>query len=207
MWGEFTVEECERIQRQLGLKVTRDAVPPPDLPETRSKLLPPEVSQLHEKRRRRRRIRSGIGWLAAVYVLGVLGFIGFIYWQRHVANNLRRHIQEQAPTVAAIQGTAERWRQVELAVNPSLYPIEVLYQVAGLLPPDGLRLTAVEIQNGKVAIRGEASTAPAAFKFAEDIKAKPDLQMYTWLMPSPTLRPDGRAEFTIEGDPKIAKIN
>jgi len=63
------------------------------------------------------------------------------------------------------------------------------------------------MQNGKVAIRGEASTAPAAFKFAEDIKAKPDLQMYTWLMPSPTLRPDGRAEFTIEGNPKIAKIN
>ena len=207
LWGEFTLEDCERLQRQLGLKVTRDLVPPPDLPETRSKLLPPEISKLHEKRRRRRRIRTGIGWLAAVYVLGILGVIGFIYWQRHVADDLRHHIQEQAPTVAAIQETAERWKQVELAVNPSLYPVEVLFQVAGLLPPDGLRLTAVEIQNGKVAIRGEASTAPAAFKFAEDIKAKPDLQMFTWLMPSPTLRPDGRAEFTIEGDPKVAKIN
>jgi hypothetical protein len=207
LWGEFTVEESERLERYLGLKVTRDAVPPPSLPQIRSKLLPPEVFSLHEKRRRRRRIFSGIGWLAAIYVLGVLGLIGYIYWQRHLANNLRRHIQEQAPTVAAIQGTAERWRQVEWAVNPKLYPVEVIYQVAGLLPHDGLRLTAVEIQNGKVAIRGEASTAPAAFKFAEDIKAKPDLQMLNWKMPSPTLRPDGRAEFSIEGDPKIANIN
>ena len=207
LWGEFTVEEGERLQRHLGLKVTREAVPPPDLPKIRSKLLPPEVSSLHERRRRRRRIRSAIGWVVAIYLLGVLGLIGSIFWQRRVADNLRQQIQGQAPTVAAIQGTAERWLQVELAVNPKFYPVEVLYQVSGLLPHDGLRLTALEIQNGKVAIRGEASTSPAAFKFAEDIKAKPDLQMYSWQMASPILRPDGRAEFTIEGDPKIAKIN
>jgi hypothetical protein len=207
LWGEFTVEESERLQRHLGLKVTRDAVPPPNLPKIRSKLLPPEVSYLHEKRRRRRRIRSGIAWLAALYVLGVLGLIGYIYWQGHVANDLRQNIRQQTPTVSAIQETAERWRQIELAVNPKLYPIEVLFQVAALLPPDGLRLTALEIQNGKVAIHGEASTSPAAFKFAEDIKAKPELQMFIWQMTSPILRPDGRAEFTIQGDPKVAKIN
>ena len=138
LWGEFTVEESERLQRHLGLKVTRDAVPPPNLPQIRSKLLPPEVYHLHERRRRRQRIRSGIGWLAAVYVLGVLGLIGYIYWQRQVANDLRQHIHEQTPTVSAIQGTAERWRQVEWAINPKLYPVEVLYQVAGLLPPDGV---------------------------------------------------------------------
>ena len=207
LWGEFSLDESERLQRYLGLKVTRDAVPPPSLPAIRSKLLPPEVFSLHERRRRRRRILSGIGWLAALYIFGVLGLIGYIYWGRHVANDLRRHIQEQAPTVAAIQETAERWRQVESAVNPKLYPVEVLYQVAGLLPHDGLRLTAFEMENGKVVIRGEASTAPATFKFAEDIKAKPELQMFAWQMPSPTLRPDGRAEFIIEGNPKIAKIN
>jgi hypothetical protein len=207
LWGEFTVAESECVERHLGLKVTRDAIPPPDLPQVRSKLLPPEVCALHESRRRRRRIRSGIGLLAAVYVLGVIGLIGYIFWQRYVANELRLHNLKQAPTVAAIQGTAERWRQVELAVNPKLYPVEVLYQVAGLLPHDGLRLTAVEMQNGKVVIRGEASTAPATFKFAEDIKAKPDLQIFAWQMASPILRPDGRAEFTIEGVPKIAQIN
>ena len=80
-------------------------------------------------------------------------------------------------------------------------------QVAGLLPPDGLRLTALQIDQGKVVIRGESSTAPAAFKFSEEIKAKPDLQMFNWQMPSPTLRPDGRAEFEIEGTPKVASIN
>ncbi|MBV9642947.1 MAG: hypothetical protein JO334_05190 [Verrucomicrobia bacterium] len=207
LWGEFSVEESECVERHLGLKVTRDAVPPPNLPQVRSKLLPPEVCALRESGRRRRQFRSGMALLAAAYVLGVTGLIGYILWQRHVADELRLHILKQVPTVTAIQGTAERWRRVELAVNPKVYPVEVLYQVAGLLPHDGLRLTAVEIQNGKVVIRGEASTSPAAFKFAEDIKAKPDLQMFAWQMASPILRPDGRAEFTIEGVPRIAQIN
>jgi hypothetical protein len=207
LWGEFTVEESARVEHALGLKVTRDVVPPPNLPQIRSKLLPPEVFNLHERRRRRRRIRNGIAWLAAVYALGVFGLIGYIYWQRHLADEIRRHIGEQTPTVAAIQETAERWRKVEWAVNPKLYPVEVLYQVSGLLPKDGLRLTAVEVQNGKIAIRGEASTSPAVFKLAEDIQADPELQMFTWQMASPILRPDGRAEFSMEGVPKVAKIN
>jgi hypothetical protein len=207
LWGSFTAEEAERLQKTLGLNVTCDTVPPPNLPATRSKLLPAEVSILHAKRRRPSQIWSGIGFLAALYLLGVAAFAGYLFWQRHITGNLRRQIQEQAPTVAAIQRTAERWRQVEAAVNPKLYPVEVLYQVASLLPPDGMRLTGVEVQKGKVTIRGEASTAPAAFKFAEDVKARPELKIFNWKMPSPTLRPDGRAEFAIEGDPKFAKID
>jgi hypothetical protein len=191
----------------LGLRVTHDSLPPPSLPAVRSKLLPPEVSILHAKRRRRRRIGSGIGFLAGLYLLGIAAFVGYLYWQRHVAAALRRQIQEQEPTVAAIQKTAERWRQVEPAINPKLYPVELLYQASSLLPPDGMRLTRFELEKGKVIIRGEASTAPAVFKFAEDIKARPELQMFNWQMPSPSLRPDGRAEFAIEGEPKFAKTD
>jgi formylmethanofuran dehydrogenase subunit C len=84
--------------------------------------------------------------------------------------------------------------------------VELLNQVSGLLPADGLRLTAFESSNGKIVIKGEASNPPAAFKFSEDIKAKPDLQMFNWEMPNPSLRADGRADFTIEGVPKVAKI-
>jgi hypothetical protein len=207
LWGEFTAEESERLEKYLGLKVTHDAVPPPSLPAIQSKLLPPEILALHARKRRRRQIRSAIGLLAALYIFGVLGLVGYIYWQRIVAEHLRRRIEGQTPTVNAIQSTAERWRQVEWAVNPNLYPVEILYQISGLLPHDGLRLTGIEMQKGKVTVRGEASTAPAAFKFSEDIKAKPELQAFTWQMPSPTLRPDGRAEFMIEGDPKFAKID
>jgi hypothetical protein len=207
LWGDFSVEEGERLERSMGLKVTRESVPPPNLPKIKSKLLPPEVSALHGKKRRRERIVAALASLAAVYALGVVGMIGYNFWQRRQADDLRQEIERQAPTVAAIQETADRWRHMQLAIDPKVYPIEILYQVSSLLPHDGLRLTGLDIQNGKVVIHGEASTSPAAFKFSEDIKAKPELHMFTWQMPSPTLRPDGRAEFTIEGEPKVASIN
>ena len=207
LWGNFSGEEADRVQRILGLRVTYDSVPPPNLPPVRSSLLPPEVSILHARRRRRSRVWSSVGFVAALYLLGIALFAGYLYWQRHVAADLREQIEKQSPTVAAIQKTAERWRKVEEAVNPGFYPVEVLYQVSSLLPPDGMRLTSFEVEKGKVTLRGEASTAPAAFKFAEDIKAKPELQIFNWQMPSPTLRPDGRAEFAIEGDPKFAKTD
>jgi hypothetical protein len=205
--GNFSSQEAERLQKVLALRVTHDSLPPPSLPAIRSKLLPPEVSILHAKRRRRRQIWSGIGFLAGLYLLGIAAFAGYLYWERHVAARLRRQLREQEPTVAAIQKTAEQWRQVEPAVNPRLYPVEILYQASSLLPPDGMRLTKFAVEKGKVIISGEASTAPAAFKFAEDIKARPELQMFNWQMPSPSLRPDGRAEFTIEGNPKFAKTD
>jgi hypothetical protein len=207
LWGNFSAEEVERLQKMLELRVTYDSVPPPSLPAVRSGLLPPEVSILHAQRRRRSQIWSSVGLVAALYLLGITAFSGYLYWQKHVAANLREQLLRQSPTVAAIQKTAERWRQVEEAVNPNLYPVEVLYQVVGLLPPDGMRLTSFGVEKGKVTLRGEASTAPAAFKLAEDIKAKPELQIFNWQMPSPTLRPDGRAEFAIEGDPKFAKTD
>jgi hypothetical protein len=206
MWGAFTPEEVDRVKDTLGLKVSNDSLPPPILPSDRSKLLPASVAALHAKKRRRRQIRTMITGAAGLYILLVAALAGYIGWQTYLVHKLRHELIYQTPTVNAIQGTADRWRQVEWAVNPKLFPVELLYQVSGLLPPDGLRLTGLDLQKGKVIIKAEASTAPGAFKFAEDIKANSELKMFNWQMPSPTLRPDGRAEFTIEGEPKVAKI-
>jgi hypothetical protein len=207
LWGNFSDDEVNRLQRVTGLKAHRDAVPPPILPAVASKLVPPEVEVLHGRKRRRKQIRLAVLAILSLYFLGVLALVAHLGWLRMEAGWIRQRLDGQKPTVAAIQSTADRWRRVEWAVNPKIYAVELLNQVAALLPPDGLRLTDFELQKGKVSIRGEASTAPAAFKFAEDIKAAPDLQMFDWQMPSPQLRPDGRANFTIEGDPKVAKID
>jgi hypothetical protein len=206
LWGDFTSEEIDRIKRVLGLNVSRDSMPPPILPTGSSRLLPAGVAALHAKKRRRSRIRTIILGFAALYLLVIAALGAWVGWQTVAVRKLQEELKGQTPTVTAIEGTAARWRRVEWAVNPKLFPVEILYQISGLLPPDGLRLTGMDLEKGKVIVKGEASTAPGAFKFAEDIKANPELQMFTWQMPSPTLRPDGRAEFTIEGDPKFAKI-
>jgi hypothetical protein len=207
VWGEFSDEEVERLQQGLALKTFRESVPPPSLPATASKLLPPQVSVLHEKARRRRRIRRLIAAAAGIYLLGILGIIAYIFWQQTRITQLQHQLSADLPTVTAVQGTADQWRKVQWAVDPKLYAVELLHQVADLLPPQGMRLTAFQIEKGKVVIRGEASTAAAAFKLNEDIKQNAALKLFQWDMKSPSLRPDGRAEFIIEGEPSVAKVD
>jgi hypothetical protein len=207
LWGDFSEEEIQQLQKGFELRVSRDSLPPPTFPSTPSKLIPGEVEVLHARRDRRRRIQRLLLAATGIYLAAIAGLIGYIGWQKFQAAQLRKQLATELPTVQAIQATADEWKKVEWAVDPQLYPIEILHQVAALIPAQGLRLTAFEIAKGKLSIRGEASGAAAAFKFAEDVKASPALKLFQWQMRSPSLRPDGRAEFAIEGDPKIAKID
>jgi hypothetical protein len=207
LWGHFTEAEAEAVRTRLGLQIVHEALPPPTLPKTASRLLPAEVESLHQRKRRRDRVRGLIIALLALYAGGVLCFYAYLSFEHWQTSQLQQKLNGEAGTVRAIQSTSDQWRGVEWAVDPHVYPVELLNQIAGLLPPEGMRLTSFEIQRGKVVVRGEASTAPAAFKFSEDVKAKPELKMFQWQMPSPSLRADGRAEFMIEGEPKFAKIN
>jgi hypothetical protein len=207
LWGDFTDDEAQVLRKRFGFRVTVEPLPAPKLPKQRSRLLPAQVEALHARKRRRDRVRRLLAGALVLYLGLIASLVGYICWERVEVGRLQGSLAASAPTVRAIQGTADRWRNLQWAVDPQVYPLEVLNQIASLLPPQGMRLVAFELHKGKVTVRGEASTAPAAFKFAEDIKSKLELQMFTWQMPSPSLRPDGRAEFTIEGEPKFAKPN
>jgi hypothetical protein len=207
LWGDFAEEEALRIQTVTGLRVVRDQLPPPILPAQASTLLPSAVEALHARKKRQDQLRRNVLFCFALYLLVLLGFIGYLGWENWQADELGRVIRAEQPTVSAIQRTAERWRQLQWATDPATYPIELLYQVASLLPGQGMRLVRFESQKGKLVLHGEASTAPAAFKFAADLKSNAALRNFQWKMPSPSLRPDGRAEFIIEGEPTLAKID
>jgi hypothetical protein len=207
LWGDFTDDDAQVLRKRFGFRVTIEPLPGPRLPAQRSSLLPAQVEALHARKRRRDRVRRLLAAVLVLYLGLVASVMGYMAWERTQIRRLEQSLAGDAPTVRAIQGTADRWRNLQWAVDPHVYPVELLNQISSLLPPQGMHLTAFELQKGKVIVRGEASTAPAAFKFAEDIKGQADLQMFTWQMPSPSLRPDGRAEFTIEGEPKFAKTN
>jgi hypothetical protein len=207
LWGDFNDEEVATFQQGLALKTFRESVPPPSLPATPSRLLPPQVSVLHEKAKRRRRVRRLVAAAVGAYLLGILAIVGYIFWQQNRITQLQNQLSADLPTVTAVQGTADQWRKVEWAVDPKLYAVELLHQVADLLPPQGMRLTAFQIEKGKLILHGEASTAAAAFKFNEDIKQNAAMKLFRWDMKSPSLRPDGRAEFIIEGEPTVAKVD
>lgn len=205
LWGDFTEDEVQILRKHFAFRVTVEPLPAPRLPKPRSRLLPAQVEVLHARKRRRDRMRRLLAGALILYLGLVASLIGYLWWERVQVGQLQLSLAASAPTVRTIEGTADRWRNLQWAVDPQVYPLELLNQISSLLPPQGMHLVSFELHKGKVTVRGEASTAPAAFKFAEDVKGKPELQMFTWQMPSPSLRPDGRAEFTIEGEPKFAK--
>jgi hypothetical protein len=207
LWGDFTDKEVATLQQGLALRTFRESVPPPSLPATPATILTTKVWVINQKTRRRRRVRRLIAAAAGAYLLGILAIVGYIFWQQNRITELQNQLSADLPTVTAVQGTADQWRKVEWAVDPKLYAVELLHQVADLLPPQGMRLTAFQIEKGKLILHGEASTAAAAFKFNEDIKQNAAMKLFRWDMKSPSLRPDGRAEFIIEGEPTVAKVD
>ncbi len=205
--GNFSPEESALLESILGVAPTMHPAVNPSLPAARSGLTPPLVEVLRKKNLVRQRWERILLGIAATYGLLLLGLILNVAWLTHSNRNLQKKIAADAPTVTAIRDTDARWRAVESAVNPALYPVEVLFQSASLLPEDGVRFTLFEENENRVTIRGEANSAAAAFKLVEVIKAKAELADFSWEMPKPNILPNDKAEFQIQGELPSASAN
>lgn len=105
------------------------------------------------------------------------------------------------PQVDAVREAQTRWYEMEPAIEPDLYPVEVFHQVVALLPPEGIRLKEFQMDNGKLVIAGEATSVNHALGFKDKLAACTPLQRYTWNFPVPRIRDeDNRAEFRAVGN-------
>ena len=91
------------------------------------------------------------------------------------------------------------WLEMEAAINPDLYPMELFHQIVSLLPDEGIRLKEFQIEDGRLIVSGEATMVNHALGFKDRLAACEPLQRYAWTFPVPTIREDNRAEFRAEG--------
>jgi len=205
--GDFSAEEISLLQSLFEVAPLHQTPAAPRLPEKISTLTPPLVEVRRQKIRVRERIQRILLGAAALYALLLLTLVAHVAWLTFSNQKLRRIIAENAPTVTAIRSTHDHWRAMESALNPALYPVEVLFQSASLLPEDGVRFTLFEENSSRVTIRGEANNAAAAFRLVDAIKGRADLDYFDWDMPKPTILPNDKAEFSIQGTLPDAPIN
>ena len=206
--GEFTSEETSLLESILGTSPHPFPATAPILPILASQLTPPQVEVQRTKIRARQRLQRILLSIAAVYVLILLGLIGNVAWLTFSNQRLRKKIAADQPTVESVRKTDARWRSLEAAINPALFPVEVLFQSASLLPEDGVRFTLFEENDRRVVISGEANNVAAAFNLIERFKTKPELEYFDWKMPSPkTDLPNDKAGFQITGEPPDAPAN
>jgi hypothetical protein len=113
---------------------------------------------------------------------------------------LQSEIDALVPAVTATKDAMNKWQALQPALEPSNYPLEVLFQTSRLLPKDGVRLTLFEMNLDRVLIQGEASTLAAAIKFQDDLEKNAELEgLYEWTAETPKQLPSGSTRFQIDG--------
>ncbi|MEO7931888.1 MAG: hypothetical protein ABIT76_01895 [Chthoniobacterales bacterium] len=202
--GDFTDDETSLLTSIFATTPRHAPIEAPFLPLVVSDLTPPLVETQRQKVRTRQRLERVLLSAAGIYGLLLLGLILSVAWLSYNNRSLRKKIAADQPTVEAIRSTNSRWKAIEAAINPAIYPVEVLLQSASLLPEDGVRFTVFEENNNRVTIRGESNSAAAAFKLVEAIKGKSELNYFDWEMPKPNILPNDKAEFLIKGEPPNA---
>ncbi|HEX8371358.1 MAG TPA: hypothetical protein VF585_01140 [Chthoniobacterales bacterium] len=204
--GDFSEEEASLLTAIIGTLPQFTSVVTPVLPAAASGLTPPMVEVQRQRIRTRQRIERVVLSVAGIYALLLIGLILNVAWLSFSNRRVAKATAADQPTVDAIRSTAARWNSMEDAINPAIYPLEVLFQSASLLPEDGVRFTLFQGRDRRVTISGEANSVAVAFKLGEDFKGKTELAYFDWTMPSPkTDLPNDRAGFEITGEPPRAQ--
>lgn len=136
---------------------------------------------------------------ALVYLCFFGAWWGRLQWRESSLNLANAAVTAQQPEIEIIREAQSNWLDMESAIDPNLYPLEVYHQVVSLLPPEGIRLKEFQIDSGKIVIAGEATSVNHALGFKDKLAASQALQRYDWNFPVPSIREDNRADFRTTG--------
>lgn len=184
-------------QASGGLPVESRPLPPPVRPAGALECIPLPVQEVQKSKAAGRR-RQKIALMAAAgyfaLVLLVAAYTGWLAWR---ARALKAEVSGSAGAVTQIQATMNTWRELLPALDPKLYPLEVLYQVAAALPEDGVRLTLFQMSPREVMINGEVTSIPVALRFQEAVTQNQDLaEFFDWT--SDQVVPTGKSNFKFQ---------
>ncbi|SDU06647.1 hypothetical protein SAMN05444156_1764 [Verrucomicrobium sp. GAS474] len=203
LWGSFTPADAAVAEALFGAPpaVTADGFRRSlRIPARSLSLVPAPVRD--ERRAAREKSRRGrlLKVAAVVYLLAVAGLGGWFGWMKWEERRLAAQVAQDAPTVAALSRTADLWKALAPAVDPSSYPMEPLLSVVKVLPAE-MRLTKFEASpvTGKLLLVGEGKDAASAFAFLREVRKDDFLKRWTWTMPQPKVLPNNHAQFQLEG--------
>lgn len=133
--------------------------------------------------------------LLSAFLVMLLTAGAFVAWfdlqrQKQEVASLQNRAVQLAPRAAEIRKARDRWESLAPAIRDDHFPVEIFHRIASLLPPKGIRLTEFEIREGKITIRGEASSVPMAIRFKANLEQSPDLKKFRWEVPPPQITGD-----------------
>ncbi len=193
------VPESFREGLDLNVVVRREF--PPQAPSAVSRLVPPPVVQYRQERQQRRMMMMGAAAFAFVLIAALGAFAARVLMRERSIIAEEARLDGLDAELAAIRDAKAAWDDLLPALTPDTYPVESIYQLVVLLPPEGIRLTRFEIRQDGIVLDGEASSLGHGIEFRDKLLAAPAFKRWTWEMPNPTSLPDGRATFRAEARP------
>jgi len=195
------VSISDEFQNALDIPVSIRPSLPPVAPRHVTRLIPAAVVKLRHERQQRRMVMMGALAFAFVLVAALGAFaVRVLIRERSIIAEEKR-LDAIEPELASIRDAKAAWDDLLPALKPDTYPVETIYQLVVLLPPEGIRVTRFEIRLDGIVIDGEASSLGHGIEFRDKLVSAPAFKAWKWEIPQPTSLPDGRATFKAEARP------
>ncbi|MES2595145.1 MAG: hypothetical protein V4662_07415 [Verrucomicrobiota bacterium] len=191
----------------LDLPVESRRATPPVMPGKATRLVPAPVVQLRHERQQRRMMMMGVAAFTFVLIAALGAFaMRVLLRERQLAAEEQR-LNNIEPELTAIRDAKANWEDLRPALTPDLYPVESIYQLILLLPPEGIRVTRFELRTDGIVIDGEAASLGHGIEFRDKLVASPSFKRWQWDFPAPTSLPNGTATFRAEARPPEAAVD
>jgi hypothetical protein len=162
-------------------------------------LLPAPWRADAQRQRKMRRVRRQLKIGAAVYTLAAVLVLGYVGYLRHAAGQLEKQLVAARPKLERIQAQRARSEALASGIDPHRFTVELLYLLQRALPDDTVRITEFGQELGQWHITGEAPSAGLAIDYVARIKADKELAAYEITAGPPQLLPNEHAQFGIFG--------
>ena len=162
------------------------------------KLLPASVFEAHAARSRKQKLVKLALFIAIFYAVAFAACWWHLQSLRDSVKELNADIAKTEAPASEVRKTAQRWHELEPAVDVHRYPMVQLSQITALMPPSGVVIKRFDSKLAEIEISGDARDAQTATQFFEDLKGHHNLSRYTWSMPVPSVR-ENFASFKIQG--------
>lgn len=188
----------EAFSQDLDLPVTQKEEGIPNHPEAASRLVPAPVVRYRHDRQQRRMMMMGVMAFSFVLIAALSAFALRVLMRERGIVAEEKRLDALEVDLQTIRNAKANWDDILPSLTPDVYPIETIYQLVNLLPPEGIRLTRFEIRLDGIVLDGEASSLGHGIEFRDRLIAAPAFKRWKWEFPQPTSLPDGRATFRAE---------
>ncbi len=176
----------------------------PQLPKQFISLQPSLIQEKKQAEHSRENRKKMVAVSIIFITLIALTLTGLGLYNKSKTGALRERVATLTPMAEKLQVTDALWKQVELASEPNLSPLETMHRVTGTLPEKDLRMTKYQQLNDTVVISGESKQHRQVFDWVKQLKESELCSHMEWSDPTIKMLPGNLVQFTLQGTIRYA---